>query len=195
MTKRIALLIVDAQNDFCPGGALAVSEGDQVVEPLNHMIRYARKRGWVVVVSRDWHPRKTNHFAEFGGRWLVHCVQNTPGAEFHPHLLSVGATIISKGMQPDEDGYSPFDGVTEDGEDFEDFLQCNKIGRIYIGGLATDYCVKAAVLDALDKTFEVYLLTDACRGVDSKTTQCALDEMHDKGAVFARTASFRVGGH
>ena len=142
--KKKALLVVDVQNDFCPGGALAVAEGDQVVAPLNQHIKEFLKRGEPVFKSRDWHPRQTKHFAEHGGTWPVHCVQDTKGAEFHPDLVDdIHIRTISKGMG-DEDSYSAFDGT-------DLALQLQRLGveEVWVGGLATDYCVKNTVLDAL----------------------------------------------
>ena len=107
-TKR-ALIVVDVQNDFCPGGALAVARGDEVVEPLNKLIEEFLKRGEPVFKSRDWHPPQTKHFSDYGGTWPIHCVQNTHGAEFHRNLLdNQHVRVISKGLG-DEDCYPPFD--------------------------------------------------------------------------------------
>ena len=112
MRKR-ALILVDVQNDFCPGGSLAVPNGDEVVWPLNEMIAYALKNDWLIIASRDWHPAVTKHFKDYGGIWPIHCVQNTHGAEFHRNLLISSDTIISKATQADEDGYSAFEGKTD----------------------------------------------------------------------------------
>lgn len=165
---RRALLIVDVQNDFCPGGALPVPGGNKVVGPTNVIIDYARKHGWLIIATRDWHPAKTKHFKDFGGIWPAHCVQNTKGAMFHPDLkMGNDIIIISKGMG-DEDAYSPFDGRTEDGTSLEMLLR--DVADIFICGLALDYCVKAAVLDALTlkrhKALEVALIKDATRAVN-----------------------------
>lgn len=180
-----ALLIVDVQNDFCPGGALAVPEGDAVIAPLNAVAAKVAQSGGLVIASRDWHPRTTRHFAEFGGRWPVHCVQNTPGAAFHPQLqLPEGAVIISKGTSEQDDGYSAFEGRTEDGKTLHEVLSERGIRRLLVGGLATDYCVRASVLDALKHGYEVYLLTDAIRGVNLQPDDSAkaIAEMEAAGA-------------
>lgn len=170
---RKTLLVVDVQNDFCPGGALAVKDGDKVVEPINKITDFAEANGWRLFFSRDWHPADTKHFKEYGGVWPPHCVRNTHGAEFHPDLkVSPRAYIISKGYCSGDDGYSPFEGCYLRANDWPLSLQillpynCH----LYIGGLATDYCVKAAVLDALGLDFikRVYLITDAVRAVNLK---------------------------
>lgn len=180
-----ALLIVDVQNDFCPGGALPVPEGDQVVPVLNQAIERFRQAGAPVIASRDWHPEKSTHFAAFGGQWPVHCVQNTEGAAFHPELrLPQDAIVVSKGMGENEDAYSAFDARTEDGTPLADLLRAKGIKRLVVGGLATDYCVRASVLDALERGIEVLVLRDAVRGVDVQPgdSEKALAEMQSKGA-------------
>lgn len=155
-----AVLIVDVQNDFCPGGSLAVKDGDKVVAPLNRMLDFAQLRGYPMAVSRDWHPEVSSHF----DKWPKHCVEETPGAAFHKDLNLNGVTVFSKGMSDKDDGYSPFEGIDVNGNSLETFLV--NVKRIYVGGLATDYCVRAAVLDALKKEYEVYLLLDAIKAVD-----------------------------
>lgn len=180
-----ALLIVDVQNDFCPGGALPVPEGDEVVPVLNRAIERFQQAGAPVIASRDWHPEKSTHFALYGGQWPVHCVQNTPGAQFHPDLrLPEGTIVVSKGMGEHEDAYSAFDARTEEGKPLEGLLKEKGIKRLVVGGLATDYCVRASVLGALERGFEVLVLRDAVRGVDVQPGDSAkaLEEMQSKGA-------------
>ena len=177
--KKRTLLLVDVQNDFCPGGALAVAEGDEVIAPLNKLIEEFLRRGEPVFRSRDWHPRQTKHFTEFGGTWPVHCVQNTKGAEFHPDLIDDSRIrTISKGMG-DEDSYSAFDGT-------DLALQLRQLGveEVWVGGLATDYCVKNTVLDALKEGFGVKALTDAMRAVEVNPGdgERAIEEMRAAGA-------------
>jgi nicotinamidase/pyrazinamidase len=177
--KQRALLVVDVQNDFCPGGALAVAEGDQVVAPLNKLIEEFLRRGEPVFRSRDWHPRQTKHFTEFGGTWPVHCVQDTKGAEFHPDLIDdARIRTISKGMG-DDDSYSAFDGT-------DLALQLRQLGveEVWVGGLATDYCVKNTVLDALKEGFRVKALEDAMRAVEVNPGdgERAIEEMRAAGA-------------
>jgi len=177
--KKRALIVVDVQNDFCPGGALAVPEGDEVVAPLNRMIREFLERGDLVVKSRDWHPRKTKHFAEFGGTWPVHCVQGTHGAEFHRDLLDdPRIKVVSKGMG-DENSYSAFDGT-----DLAEVLHKQGVEEVWVGGLATDYCVKNTVLDAAREGFHVKAIADAMRPVEVQPGDGALaiEEMRARGA-------------
>ena len=177
--KRKALIVVDVQNDFCPGGALAVAHGDEVVAPLNNLMEEFLKRGEPVFKSRDWHPEKTRHFAAYGGTWPVHCVQNTRGAEFHPELMDdIHIRVVSKGLG-DEDSYSAFDGT-------DLALELHRLGveQVWVGGLATDYCVKNTVLDALKEGFEVKALKNAMRPVEVNPGdgQRAIEEMQAAGA-------------
>ena len=176
---RRALIVVDVQNDFCPGGSLAVERGDEVVEPLNRLIREFLARGEPVYKSRDWHPPTTKHFAAYGGTWPVHCVQNTRGAEFHPRLLEdPRVQIVSKGTG-DEDSYSAFDGT-----DLAERLRAAGVEEVWVGGLATDYCVKNTVLDALREGFRVRALRDAMRAVELRPGdgERAIAEMRAAGA-------------
>ena len=123
MERNAALLIVDLQNDFCPGGSLPVADGDRVVEPLNRAIQYFTAKGLPVLASRDWHPPVTSHFKEYGGLWPPHCVQGSSGAGFHPGLrLPAEALIVSKGTDPGSDSYSAFDGRTDDGRALKEIL-------------------------------------------------------------------------
>ena len=181
-----ALIIVDVQNDFCPGGALAVTGGDQVVAVLNRLIPEFERAGLPVIATRDWHPQQTTHFNTHGGSWPPHCVQGTKGAEFHADLaLGEGAVIISTGMAENADGYSGFDGVDARGVRLADLLRERAIERLVVGGLATDYCVKQTVLDGLQKGFTVVVLEDAVRGVNLNLNDArqALDEMKRAGAA------------
>ena len=177
--KRRALIVVDVQNDFCPGGALAVPAGDEVVAPLNNLINEFLSRGEPVYKSRDWHPRKTKHFAAYGGTWPVHCVQDTRGAEFHPDLIDdPRIRVISKGMG-DEDNCSAFDGT-----DLAERLREQNIEEVWVGGLATDYCVKNTVLDALREGFKVKAVKSAMRPVEVQPGdgERAIEEMQGAGA-------------
>lgn len=186
---RDGLVIVDVQNDFCPGGSLAVPGGDDVVPMLNRYAECFAARGVPVFASRDWHPERTKHFQAFGGQWPPHCVQETRGAEFHPELrLPPGTKIISKGMDPNEDAYSCFQAEAEDGMPFAAALGEGGVQRLFVGGLATDYCVRATVLDALKEGFEVIVLEDAVRAVNVQPGDGdrALQEMEAAGAQRAR---------
>lgn len=187
-----ALLIVGVQNDFCPGGSLAVPGGDQVIVPLNSEIKKFLAEGNPIFASRDWRPRKTTHFAEFGGQWPVHCVEGTDGAEFHHALkLPQDVIVVAKGFRENEDAFSAFDGVVAYGKTLLQSLREKGIEEIFVGGLATDYCVKATVLDALKHGFKVNLLIDACRGVNLNEDDStkALIEMMKAGAMLSITSA------
>jgi nicotinamidase/pyrazinamidase len=183
-TSKRALIVVDVQNDFCPGGTLAVPHGDEVVEPLNQVIDEFLQRGEPVYKSRDWHPPTTKHFADYGGVWPAHCVQNTKGAEFHPALRNdPRITVISKGLG-DTNCYSAFDET-----DLLTQLRQQNVEEVVVGGLATDYCVKSTVLDALKNGFKVKALRDAMRAVDVQPGdgERAIEEMREAGAEIVST--------
>jgi nicotinamidase/pyrazinamidase len=178
--KKKALIVVDVQNDFCPGGSLAVNKGDEVVAPLNKLITEFLNRGELVFKTRDWHPPKTKHFTLYGGTWPVHCVQETRGAEFHQDLANdPRITVISKGTDERTDGYSGFDGTN-----LAQVLRDENVSEVWVGGLATDYCVKHTVLDARREGFEVKALADAMRAVNVNADDGAkaLEEMRSAGA-------------
>jgi nicotinamidase/pyrazinamidase len=178
--KDDALVIVDTQKDFCPGGALPVPEGDAVVPVLDEYIKIFREAGTAIYATRDWHPPNHISFKKQGGTWPAHCIQNTKGAEFHPDLrLPKRTVIISKATDPDNEAYSGFDGTNLEKE-----LRLKGVKRVFIGGLATDYCVKSTVLDAVKLGFETVLLEDAVRGVDVNPgdSERAIGEMVAAGA-------------
>jgi len=176
-----ALIMVDVQNDFCPGGALAVREGNLVVKPLDHAQKFFRH----IFATRDWHPEDHSSFMGRGGTWPPHCIQNTYGAKFHSDLEISRAWVISKAFEKDQDAYSGFQGT-----DLEARLKREGVKRVFVGGLATDYCVRATALDALASGFEVILLEDAVRGVDvkPKDSERAVHAMKSKGAILAQTS-------
>jgi nicotinamidase/pyrazinamidase len=189
MSPRDALILVDVQNDFCPGGALAVENGDEVVPVLNRYIERFVDLRLPIFATRDWHPVQTTHFKAYGGVWPVHCVQGTHGAEFHPDLkLTPEITIVSAGMGADEDGYSGFLGRDSSGRSLAALLRDRGVDRLFIGGLATDYCVKHTVLDGIQEGFQVMLIGDAVRGVNLKPgdSEQAIQEMSAAGAVLVR---------
>jgi nicotinamidase/pyrazinamidase len=169
-----ALIVVDVQVDFCPGGKLPVPLGDRVIPKLNDYLALAKWAGIPIFASRDWHPVDTHHFAEHGGTWPPHCVQSTPGAEFHKGLvLPAGAQIVTKGLSHRDDGYSAFEGrldvgghVAPDGQPLADALRAARVTRVFVGGLATDYCVLRTVLDARRLGFAAVFLRDASRAVE-----------------------------
>jgi nicotinamidase/pyrazinamidase len=174
-----ALLVVDVQPDFCPGGALPVPEGDRVVPVLNTWLDAARAAGVAVVASRDWHPPGHPSFRGQGGPWPPHCVQDTPGAAYHPALaLPPDAARVAKGTRLDRDQLSAFD---ETG--LAAHLRARGVARLWVGGLAQDVCVRASVLDALREGFAVHVLRAATRPVDTAAGAAALREMEAAGAV------------
>ena len=179
-----ALLVVDVQNDFCGGGALAVPDGDRVVEPINSLLSGCADAGIPVFASRDWHPAGSGHFADQGGPWPVHCVADTPGAAFHPGLeLPADARIVSKGQAPDTDGYSAFEGTLPDGTRLGEALAAAGVRELLVCGLATDYCVRASLLDAARQGFRVGVVSDAIAAVDAGGGERAAAEMRDAGAT------------
>jgi nicotinamidase/pyrazinamidase len=189
---RKALIVVDVQNDFCPGGSLAVAHGDEVVSPLNKLMKEFLDRREPVFKTRDWHPAQTKHFADYGGTWPVHCVQNTRGAEFHPDLLDdPRVTVISKGVDESADGYSGFDGTQ-----LAQTLRDAGVEEVWVGGLATDYCVKHTVLDAVREGFKVKALGDAMRpvNVNPDDGRKAIEEMSAAGAEIVGSRKKAAGG-
>jgi nicotinamidase/pyrazinamidase len=186
MQRKHALIVVDVQNDFCPGGALGVQNGDEIVSILNGYVDRFAAAGLPVVATRDWHPQKTRHFKDYGGVWPVHCVQETRGAAFHPDLkLPNNVIVVSKGTGADEDAYSAFQGKDGSGTALADLLRESGVQNLFVGGLATDYCVKQTALDGLEQGFKVVVLGDAIRGVNLKPSDSekALIEMREAGAA------------
>jgi nicotinamidase/pyrazinamidase len=182
---KSALLIVDVQKDFCPGGALPAPGGNRIIPAMNRHLAEARARDMPVYASRDWHPSVTRHFQAYGGAWPPHCVQDSRGAEFHSDLnLPADATVISKGDDPDRPGYSAFDGHTAQGKTLLSDLRDRYITLLYVAGIATDYCVKATALDALHAGLQVRILSNAITGIDVRPGDAdrALDEMSKAGA-------------
>lgn len=180
---RDALIIVDVQNDFCPGGALAVGEGDAVVPVLN---RLAPAFG-TVVATQDWHPADHRSFKEQGGIWPVHCVAGGAGAELHPDLDRSQIDLsVRKATTPEEEAYSGFDGT-----DLAAQLRARGVERVYVGGLALDYCVDATALDARRAGFDTYVIADATRAVFPE--QSAAKEAGWREAGVKVVASGEVG--
>ncbi|RLE52907.1 MAG: bifunctional nicotinamidase/pyrazinamidase [Candidatus Methanomethylicota archaeon] len=188
--RKDALIIVDVQKDFCPGGALPVPEGDKIIPNLNKYVEIFRKNGGKIYATRDWHPENHISFKEYGGLWPKHCVQGTEGAEFHPNLkLPEDAVIISKGTDPLREAYSGFEGT-----DLKKKLKQEGIVRVFVGGLATEYCVKNTVLDAIKFGFETVLLMDAIKGIDLKPSDSrkAIDEMVKRGVKTVKLENFEI---
>ena len=159
-----ALIIVDVQEDFLPGGALGVNGGDLVIEPLNGYVKAFERRGLPIVATRDWHPPDHCSFRDWGGMWPAHCIAGTKGAALSPRLeLPPSTRIVSKGTQSDREAYSGFERT-----DLASILRERGCHRLFIGGLATDYCVQATARDALTAGFEVVILGDAVQSFDAK---------------------------
>ena len=187
---KSALLVVDVQNDFCAGGALEVRGSDRVVAPLNGMMARLVARGDPIFASRDWHPARARHFKTDGGPWPPHCVQGTKGARFHTELeLPRDVIVVTTGDDFDSDGYSAFEGHTPDGKTLLGSLRERGITHLYVGGLATDYCVRQSVLDALKVGLQVSLLTDAIAAVNVEPGDGAgaISEMERAGARLVTT--------
>ncbi len=169
------LLVVDVQNDFCPGGSLAVTDGDAVVPVINNLM----KQFPVVVASKDWHPRQTVHFQ----KWPVHCVHNSKGAEFHPKLLSERIQqVFLKGTGNRDDGYSAYEATNLD---LKQYLEERGVTELYVTGLATDYCVRASALDSVKSGFKTFVVTDAVAAVNVQPDDGAkaLEELRVAGVT------------
>ncbi len=203
-----ALILTDLQNDFCPGGALAVPEGDAVIPVANRLLPHFD----LVVATQDWHPADHGSFAathegnepgdviELDGLeqilWPVHCVQNTPGAAFHSKLNQEPiARIFQKGTDRNIDSYSGFfDNAGRKSTGLGDYLKGQGVTGVYVCGLATDYCVKFTALDAIGLGFRTYLIEDACRGVELQPgdVQRTIEEMKEKGIEVVRSTGIRM---
>ena len=192
--QESALILVDIQNDFCPGGALAVSEGDLIVPIVNRMIRQFP----LVISTQDWHPATHISFEAQGGPWPPHCVQGTAGAELHPDLeTDTIAHFFRKASSPDKDDYSEFEGKDEQGRSLDEVLKDQGVKRIYVVGLATDYCVLETVLDGLKYGYEVYAVTDAMRAVNVNPDdgEKALYRMVSSGANLVTSEVIDLAGN
>lgn len=174
-----ALLIVDVQNDFCPGGSLGVKDGDKVVPVINSLM----DKFDLVISSQDWHPMETVHFE----KWPVHCVGGTEGAEFHPDLKSDKINLkLKKGTDNKDDGYSAFEATNTS---LADFLKDNGVTTLYVCGLTTDYCVKESALDSINQGIHTYVVTDAIAAVNAQPgdDKKALNEMYSKGCILVES--------
>jgi nicotinamidase/pyrazinamidase len=191
--QESALILVDIQNDFCPGGALAVSEGDRIVPVVNRLI----SRFPLVISTQDWHPANHISFKAQGGPWPPHCVQGTTGAELHPGLRTdTIAVYFRKASSPDKDDYSEFAGKDEQGHSLDEVLKGLGVKKIYVVGLATDYCVLETVLDGIKNGYEVYAVTDAMRAVNVKPDdeEKALYRMASSGAHLVTSEMIDLAG-
>lgn len=182
-----ALLIIDFQNDFTPGGALAVAGGDQIAEPIKRLA----ERVDVVVATRDWHPPDHASFETEGGPWPVHCVRDTPGAQFHPAMDEIALeAVVDVGRARDDEGYSGFEN-----SDLARIMRDRDVSEVYVCGLATDYCVRASAIDACSEGFEVTVVSDAIRAVEVSEGDGdrAIEEMRAAGASVADSAELLAG--
>ena len=182
LDKETALIVGDVQNDFCPGGALQVKDGDLIIPACNKYIEMFEKKGLTIYYIMDWHPPNHCSFKINGGIWPVHCVQESTGASFHPDLkIAANACIIQKGTDPIKEAYSSFEQT-----ELHANLQKDGIHTLYIAGLATDYCVKNTVIDACHHGYKVIVLLDAVKGVEVNIGDSAraLKMMKDVGATF-----------
>jgi nicotinamidase/pyrazinamidase len=174
-----ALLIIDFQNDFCPGGALAVDEGDQIAEPIGRLWKQVDH----VFATRDWHPPDHSSFETEGGPWPVHCVQGTPGAELHPSMDEIEIDgIVDVGREREDQGYSGFEKSK-----LAEMMRGRGVDEVAVCGLATDYCVRASAIDACREGFDTTVVTDAIRAVDVEPGdgERSLEEMRAAGAKLA----------
>ncbi|MFM1966290.1 MAG: hypothetical protein RL134_2015 [Actinomycetota bacterium] len=187
--RRRALIVVDVQVDFCEGGSLGVAGGAAVARGVSALLARSRARYPLIVATRDWHIDPGNHFSEtpdYVDSWPVHCVKGTPGARFHPGLdrhvdfARVMDAVISKGQY--KAAYSGFEGTARDGRSLVDLLRASRIDALDVVGIATDYCIKATVLDARNLGYPVRVLSSLCAGVSPESTTAAWDEMRAAGA-------------
>lgn len=205
-----ALVIVDIQNDFLPGGALAVPEGDAVIDPINKLMK---KPFDVIVATQDWHPRNHGSFADTHGNghqpgdtvllggveqvlWPRHCVQGSKGAEFSDKLQMIAiAKVFQKGCDAAEDSYSTFyDNGHVHSTGLAEYLRALDIEQVYIAGLATDYCVKFSALDSIKEGFTTYVIEDACRGINLNPNDCTdtFDEIRQAGGYVIKSADVKL---
>ncbi len=191
MTAKPALIVVDLQRDFCPGGALPVRDGDSVIEPINSLVDLFHEKGLPVLYTRDWHPKDHMSFKPNGGIWPPHAIRGTPGAQFPPTLhVPRGAAIIDKATRRDGEAYSGFQGT-----DLAERLRRDGVGELYIVGLATDYCVKNTVADGIAAGFRLRVVADCVKGVNLKRTDSATAFRSMKGKGAGRTTSQQLLKH
>ncbi|MGB7732021.1 MAG: isochorismatase family protein [Candidatus Acidiferrum sp.] len=183
---KAALIVVDVQRDFCEGGALAAADTLSLLAPLKQCIEAARRANAVIVYTQDWHPQNHSSFQPNGGPWPVHCVAGTPGAELMPPLhAAADEIVVHKGVQVDGAGYSGFELTG-----LENCLRKANVDRIAVGGLATEYCVRATALDGLQSGFDIVVLTDLIRAVQPSETAKVLEELKKAGAKMSTSAEW-----
>jgi len=191
-----ALFVIDVQNDFCEGGALACQGGAQVAANITAYLKSSKSDYDFVIASRDWHtPNSLNggHFPtqgnepDFVNTWPLHCIAGEHGADYHPNLdASLIDIHIKKGQG--QHGYSIFDGITDTGEKLQELIQRLGIAEVDVVGIATDYCVRASALDANNSGLQVRVITSLTAGVSAVSTEAAIDELVDAGVRVAATA-------
>lgn len=181
LTKKDALIVVDMQEDFMPGGVLPVPDADKIVPVINRYIQKFEDIQLPVFFTRDWHPVNHISFKGHGGVWPPHCIKDTKGAQFHPDLKipADNKFIISKGTSLEFDAYSGFQATT-----LESLLRERGVKRVFICGVATDFCVKNTAIGAVNLGFQVFVLEDAIKGVFVDKTQQAVNQLLEEGAVF-----------
>ncbi len=173
LTEKDALIVVDVQVDFCPGGSLAVKNANSIIPIINSLIKIFLDKNLPIIFSRDWHPADHCSFKESGGTWPIHCVQNTKGAMFHPDLLvPQDAIIISKAQEKDKEAYSTFQDTL-----LAEKLKELKVKRTFICGLATDFCVKETAIDSSKIGFETFVIIDATKAVFPEKLEETLKEL------------------
>jgi nicotinamidase/pyrazinamidase len=188
--KGDALLVVDAQVDFFSGGALPVADSNNILPVINVWIQAAQEKGIPIFFSRDWHPANHCSFKEQGGLWPKHCVQNSEGARIHPQIiLPHSAIIIDKADDPEEEAYSVFQAKTRQGIHFNSLLKEKKIKRLWVNGLAQDYCVFETILDARKKGYEVRLILKGTKPISKEGGQAALFKLEAAGVIIYPRAS------
>jgi nicotinamidase/pyrazinamidase len=184
LKKGDALIVVDAQVDFFPGGALPVTNGDQIIPVVNLWLEAAQKADIPIFASRDWHPSNHCSFKQQGGPWPRHCVQNSAGAEIHPEIhLPSQAKIINTASDPKKEDYSAFQGKTKEGIPLNTYMKKKKIHRLWITGLAQDFCVCETALEARSNGYEVHLLLAGTRPITEETGEEALNRMKAAGVI------------
>lgn len=181
LTRESALVVVDMQEDFCEGGSLPVRGCRALVDKINKYIDYFRNAGLAVIATRDWHPPNHTSFKERGGPWPAHCVAGSKGAQFVEGLkLPEDVIVVSKATEPDIEAYSAFKLTP-----LHYILASRGVKRLFITGVATDYCVKETAVEALKLGYEVIILVDAVAGVSEETSRKALEELVSEGAILA----------
>lgn len=190
MPDRCALIVVDVQNDFLPGGPLAVAGGTRIVPIINRYVTLFREHGFPVLFTRDWHPPGSLHFQVAGGPWPMHCVRDTPGAGFASGLdVREDEVVLSKGVDPDSHGYSGFEAVDGHGRSLQEVLTGAGVTTVYIAGIATEHCVRATAEDAAARGYRTWVLTDAIAAVDEGVAAETLAMLGSRGVAVCDLAA------